>query len=285
MEALEDILNQAGDLGNQARDIIADTFPSYLSQGDAYGAFYFGDSSNSYDTTLSSIVQQIYDEGDDFDLDEDDNPVPQGKHIKVDDMQFMHDQIVSRMKMLAKIYKEKGPEATVMLGPNNDRKVKVVDTLKILTKKKRELEDAIQNKVAGIGTDQELDERQSHPVMVQQRIANTKKAKEKEKVKEAELSKSERSKLKDIVKQLKKSVKGHDAQQKYIDSLVKKEAAPGYKHDCASKVVHEKYGAGTCIPEKHTLVKEGSKYVVTHYDVLFESGETVENIPVSELDI
>ena len=285
LEALEDILNQAGDLGNQARDIIADTFPSYLSQGDAYGAFNFGDSSNSYDTTLSSIVQQIYDEGDDFDLDEDDNPVPQGKHIKVDDMQFMHDQIVSRMKMLAKIYKEKGPEATVMLGPNNDRKVKVVDTLKILTKKKRELEDAIQNKVAGIGTDQELDERQSHPVMVQQRIANTKKAKEKEKVKEAELSKSERSKLKDIVKQLKKSVKGHDAQQKYIDSLVKKEAAPGYKHDCASKVVHEKYGAGTCIPEKHTLVKEGSKYVVTHYDVLFESGETVENIPVSELDI
>ena len=89
---------------------------------------------------------------------EDDNPVPQGKHIKVDDMQFMHDQIVSRMKMLAKIYKEKGPEATVMLGPNNDRKVKVVDTLKILTKKKRELEDALQNKVAGIGVGQELDE-------------------------------------------------------------------------------------------------------------------------------
>ena len=73
-------------------------------------------------------------------------------------MQFMHDQIVSRMKMLAKIYKEKGPEATVMLGPNNDRKVKVVDTLKILTKKKRELEDALQNKVAGIGQDQELAE-------------------------------------------------------------------------------------------------------------------------------
>ena len=102
---------------------------------------------------------------------------------------------------------------------------------------------------------------------------------------EAELSKSEKSKLKDIVKQLKKSVKGHGNQAKYIDSLVKKEAAPGYRHDCAAKVVHEKYGAGTCIPEKHTLVKEGSKYVVTHYDVLFESGQTVEDIPVSELDI
>ena len=91
-------------------------------------------------------------------VNEDDNPVPQGKHITVDDMQFMHDQIVSRMKMLAKIYKEKGPEATVMLGPNNDRKVKVVDTLKLLTKKKRELEDALQNKVAGIGQGQELTE-------------------------------------------------------------------------------------------------------------------------------
>ena len=45
------------------------------------------------------------------------------------------------------------------------------------------------------------------------------------------------------------------------------------------------FGKGTCIPEKHTLVKEGSKYVVTHYDVLFENGKTVKDIPVSELDI
>ena len=66
---------------------------------------------------------------------------------------------------------------------------------------------------------------------------------------------------------------------------ITKEAAPGYKHDCAAKVVHEKYGKGDCIPEKHTLVKEGKKYIVTHYDVLFESGKTVEDIPVSELDI
>jgi len=66
---------------------------------------------------------------------------------------------------------------------------------------------------------------------------------------------------------------------------ITKEAAPGYKHDCAAKVVHETYGKGDCIPEKHTLVKEGKKYVVTHYDVLFENGKTVEDIPVSELDI
>jgi hypothetical protein len=63
------------------------------------------------------------------------------------------------------------------------------------------------------------------------------------------------------------------------------ERAPGFKHDCAAKVVHEKYGKGNCIPEKHTLVKEGNKYIVTHYDVLFENGKTVKDIPVSELDI
>ena len=63
------------------------------------------------------------------------------------------------------------------------------------------------------------------------------------------------------------------------------EAGPGFKHDCAAKVVHEKYGKGNCIPEKHTLVKENNKYVVTHYDVLFENGKTIKDIPVSELDI
>ena len=73
---------------------------------------------------------------------------------------------------------------------------------------------------------------------------------------------------------------------KYLmDTNGANESAPGYKHDCAAKVVHETYGKGTCIPEKHTLVKEGKKYVVTHYDVLFENGKTVTDIPVSELEI
>jgi len=156
--------------------------------------------------------------------------------------QKAHGLVVAKMKELAKQYKA---------GDTS-----VVAQLKDLTAKKKQLEKQLEKDVAGKNRGQELAERQSHPV--------------------AELSKSEKSKLKDIVKQLKKSVKGHDAQQKYIDSLVKKEAAPGYKHDCAAKVVHEKYGVGTCIPEKHTLVKEGSKYVVTHYDVLFESGKQLK---------
>ena len=104
---------------------------------------------------------------------------------------------------------------------------------------------------------------------------------------------------KDIEKEIKllqkENPKGYAAEIKKLKvrlaaiNLSKKdeleEAAPGFKHDCAAKVVHEAYGKGTCIPEKHTLVKEGKKYVVTHYDVLFENGKTVENIPVKELDI
>jgi len=102
---------------------------------------------------------------------------------------------------------------------------------------------------------------------------------------EAELSKKEKKDVKKIVKQLKKSVKGHGDQAKYLDKL-SKESAPGYKHDCAAKVVHETYGVGICIPEKHTLIKEGNKYVVTHYDVLFKEGKkVVEDIPVEELKI
>jgi hypothetical protein len=65
-----------------------------------------------------------------------------------------------------------------------------------------------------------------------------------------------------------------------------RESAPGYKHDCAAHVVHETYGHGMCIPEKHTLIKEGNKYVVTHYDVVFKKDKkVVKDIPVNELKV
>ena len=95
------------------------------------------------------------------------------------------------------------------------------------------------------------------------------------------------SQLKDLTKQKKHIESLLDAKvgQTYKNMDITTEAGPGFAHDCAAKVVHEAYGKGTCVPEKHTLVKEGKKYVVTHYDVLFENGKTVENIPVKELDI
>jgi hypothetical protein len=108
-----------------------------------------------------------------------------------------------------------------------------------------------------------------------------------------DLAKKYKAGDKSVVSQLKDLTK----QKKHVESLLDAkvsgtgkdqeldEAGPGFAHDCAAKVVHETYGKGKCIPEKHTLVKEGKKYVVTHYDVLFENGKTVENIPVQELDI
>jgi hypothetical protein len=64
------------------------------------------------------------------------------------------------------------------------------------------------------------------------------------------------------------------------------ESAPGYTHDCAAHVVHEQYGHGICLEGQHTLVKEGSKHVVTHYDVFFKEGSKhIKDIPVNELKV
>jgi len=76
-----------------------------------------------------------------------------------------------------------------------------------------------------------------------------------------------------------------DVYKKHGPKREVKEAAPGYMHDCASKVIHKEHGAGTCIPEQHNLVKEGKKWIVTKYDVKFDSGKIVRNVPVNELKI
>ena len=67
MEALmelRNILDELQVLGDQARNIIANNFPSFLSKGEAYGAFDLGSSSNRYDTTIASIVDEIEEYGD-----------------------------------------------------------------------------------------------------------------------------------------------------------------------------------------------------------------------------
>ena len=66
--------------------------------------------------------------------------------------------------------------------------------------------------------------------------------------------------LKDIYDNFKQNYEDDNPDNFFMDI---DEKAPGYKHDCAAKVVHETYGVGVCIPEKHTLIKEGNKYVVT----------------------
>ena len=64
------------------------------------------------------------------------------------------------------------------------------------------------------------------------------------------------------------------------------ESAPGFKHDCAAHVMHESHGYGLCLEGRHTLVETtDGNAEVTHYDVMFKSGEIVEKIPVNELKI
>ena len=53
------------------------------------------------------------------------------------------------------------------------------------------------------------------------------------------------------------------------------------KHDCASKVKHEQFGMGRCIPEMHDLDEHGR---VVHYDVMFEHG-VEKHVPVASLQI
>ena len=65
-----------------------------------------------------------------------------------------------------------------------------------------------------------------------------------------------------------------------------KESAPGYKHDCAAHVMHESHGYGLCLEGRHTLVETTEGHAeVTHYDVMFKSGNVIEKIPVNELKV
>ncbi len=53
------------------------------------------------------------------------------------------------------------------------------------------------------------------------------------------------------------------------------------KHNCAKKVCSEQWGEGTCVPEHHTLLEDGT---VTHYDVVFEHG-LERMVPIQELEV
>ena len=71
---LQNILDRAAQLGDEARRIISDVFPEELRGAEAYDVFNFGSSSNSYDNTLESLISDIeqrFSEDDGDDLDED----------------------------------------------------------------------------------------------------------------------------------------------------------------------------------------------------------------------
>ena len=72
LDELRSIIDQASVLGEEARNIIATYFPSYLAQGEAYGVFNFVESSNPYDNTLVAMVEDIEGDEDSYKGDDED---------------------------------------------------------------------------------------------------------------------------------------------------------------------------------------------------------------------
>ena len=75
------------------------------------------------------------------------------------------------------------------------------------------------------------------------------------------------------------------AMAKEAQDLDSENVLKALKHDCATHVQHEQWGAGECIPGEHTLVEqEDGTAIVTHYDVMFEHG-IEHDVAVEDLEI
>ena len=74
---LQDVLEELYNLSSQVKSIMKQHFPTEFRQGDAYGAFDFGTSTNSYDTTFEKILENL-----DSGLTEEDVKEPTAKDIK-----------------------------------------------------------------------------------------------------------------------------------------------------------------------------------------------------------
>lgn len=57
LDRLEEIQEQLEELGREAAMIFQTHFPDQYHTGDAYGAFTFGSSWNSYNTTLETLIE------------------------------------------------------------------------------------------------------------------------------------------------------------------------------------------------------------------------------------
>jgi hypothetical protein len=62
IERLEQIQEELAALGQEAAELFQQHYPSLYETGDAYGAFTFGSSWNSFDTTLESLIESAREE-------------------------------------------------------------------------------------------------------------------------------------------------------------------------------------------------------------------------------
>ena len=350
---LQNILDDAANLGEQARDIIRQSFPNMLSKADAYGAFDLGSSSNRYDTTLASIIEEIeeyYDEEED---------VEEGKYKSDAQRKAIYATKAEKGELKEEIdggrlfdyFKSKGYDITerrpdgyppkegvegYLVSRGSDRYPQSVVfqynkdtdefTISRMSGYRIDQDEAVKagmrekGRSGAVGMDSYMTDGNYTPVSIsaeglkdivdhvmtgldreseaQRDFYKDRKGssgtidENQEAIKFAQFVHAHKLKdgqikddeyLKDIYDNFKQNYEDDNPDNFFMDI---DEKAPGYKHDCAAKVVHEVHGEGICIPEKHTLIKEGNKYVVTHYDVLFKEGKkVVEDIPVKELKI
>ena len=240
LDELRDILGRVQDLGQSAREIVRQEFPSYLSKGDAYGVFDMGSSTNRYDTTLESMIdgiEQYYDEEEDMDEAE----LNRSEKKKLKDMS----------KSLKKSSKGHAGQA------------KYIDKL---VKEGRGDMDMITRII-----DDRADESGFEP-----------------REEAAEVIVAIASHYKLNLKTIQNYVDSDEpvnpfSEEKKDIEKEKKDYDKEIEHDCANHVLHEKYGHGICLEGQHTLLEDGT---VTHYDVFFKEGsKTVKNIPLNELKV
>ena len=137
---LQDILDRAAQLGEEAKQIISDVFPEELRGAEAYDVFNFGSSSNSYDNTLESLISDIEQR---FSEDEGDDDLDEGLASIERDLDKVLRDIKTHLEMFKDAEGDKAKKAAVQM-------------LKQLNDKKKDLLKQKVRAVAGTGKDQEL---------------------------------------------------------------------------------------------------------------------------------
>ena len=70
LERLAEIQQELDSLGEEAAQLFRENFPSLYQTGDAYGAFTFGSSWNSFDTTFARLVEWAENAEDEYEEEE-----------------------------------------------------------------------------------------------------------------------------------------------------------------------------------------------------------------------
>ena len=181
---LRNIIDDLEDKAEEAREIVRQYFPNELSRLDGYGVFNVAYSGNRYDVTLGKFVDGL-EEGNYDDLDDED-------YVNEDNNREIKGQELVDYIMKNWSWSE---EKTLNWLANNFGKNKQDDGPK-------EKDPRYIDYLRRSGRDEYADELEK-------------------KLKEAELTKPETKKIKDMVKSLKKSSKGHAGQANYLSKLVK----------------------------------------------------------------